>query len=58
MVVELVDRVAIVVAVFRLLGMVAADSRSLHLDNYVRMQHFVRQTTCVLFRRFWGEVRR
>jgi hypothetical protein len=33
-------------------------SRSLRSYNYVRMQHFVRQSTSVPFRRFWGDVRR
>jgi hypothetical protein len=32
--------------------------RSLRSDTYVRMQHFVRRTTYVPFRRFWGDVRR
>jgi hypothetical protein len=36
----------------------AADSRSLRSDSFVRMQHFVRRTTYVPFRRFWGDVRR
>jgi uncharacterized membrane protein len=31
-----------------------ADSRSLRFDSYVRMQHFVRRTTFVPFRRLWG----
>jgi hypothetical protein len=39
---ELVDRMAISVAVRRFLDMGALDSRSLSSDNYVRMQHFVR----------------
>jgi hypothetical protein len=30
----------------------------LRFDNYVRMQHFVRRSTYVTFRRFWGDVRR
>jgi hypothetical protein len=34
---ELVDRLAILVAVRRFLGMGVADSRSLRSDNYVRM---------------------
>jgi len=55
---ELVDRVAILVAVRRFFGMGAADSRSLRSGIYVRMQHFVRRTTCVPFRRFLGNVRR
>jgi hypothetical protein len=56
---ELVERLAILVAVRRFLGMGAADSRSLRYDNYVRMHHFVRRTTYyVPFRRFLGDVRR
>jgi hypothetical protein len=35
----------------------AADSRSLRFDSYVRMQHFVRRSTSVPFRRFLGDVR-
>jgi hypothetical protein len=37
---ELVDRLAMLVAVRRFPGMGAADSRSLRSNNYVRMQHF------------------
>jgi hypothetical protein len=55
---ELVDRLAILVAVRRFHGMGAADSRSLRSDSYVRMQHFVRRYTSVPFQRFWGDVRR
>jgi hypothetical protein len=55
---ELVDRLAILVATRRFLGTGAANSRSLRSDSYVRMQHFVRRTTFVPFRRFWGDVRR
>jgi hypothetical protein len=55
---ELVDRLAILVAVRRFLGMGVADSRSLCSNIYVRMQHFVRRTICVPFRRFLGDVRR
>jgi hypothetical protein len=51
---EWVDRMVILVAVRRFLGMDAADSRSLRYDNYVCMQHFVRRTTFAPFRRFWG----
>jgi hypothetical protein len=51
---ELVDRLAILVAVHRFLGMGAVDSRSLRSDNYVCMQHFVRRITSVRFRRFGG----
>jgi NAD-specific glutamate dehydrogenase len=58
MAVELVDRMAILVAVRRFLGMGANDSRSLHCDNYVSMHYFVCQITFVPFRRFVGDVRR
>jgi hypothetical protein len=58
MAVELVDRLAILVAVRRFPGKGAADSRSLRSDSYVRMQHFVRRTAYVPFRRFLGDVRR
>jgi hypothetical protein len=56
MAVELVDRIyAILVAVCRFLGVGAiADSRSLRFESYARMQHFVRRTTSILVRRFWG----
>jgi hypothetical protein len=55
---ELVDRLAILVAIRRFLGMGAADSRSLRFDSYVRMQHFVRRSASIPFRRFLGDVRR
>jgi hypothetical protein len=55
---ELVDRLAILVAFRRFPGMGAADSRSLRNDSYVRMQHFVRQSTSVPFRPFLEDVRR
>jgi hypothetical protein len=42
MALELVNRVAILVVVRRILGMGVVDSRSLRCDNYVRLQHFVR----------------
>jgi hypothetical protein len=54
---ELVDRLAILVVVRRFLGMGATDSRSLRFDTYVRILHFVRRSTYVPFRRFWGDVR-
>jgi hypothetical protein len=57
MAVELVDRMAILVAVRRFHCMGAAYSRSLRSKNNVRMQHFVRRTTYVPFRSFWGDVR-
>jgi hypothetical protein len=50
--VELVDRLANLVAVRRFPSMGVANSRILRSDNYVRMQHFVRRTTYVPFRRF------
>jgi NAD-specific glutamate dehydrogenase len=55
---ELVDRLAIWVGARRFHGMGAADSRSLRSNNYVRMQHFVRRSIYVPFRRFLGDVRR
>jgi hypothetical protein len=55
---KFVDRLAILVAVRRFPGIGEVDSRTLRYDNYVRIQHFVRRTTCVPFRRFWGNVRR
>jgi hypothetical protein len=55
---ELVNRLAILVAVRRFLGMGAADSRSLRCYNYVSMQYFVRRSTYVPFRRCLGDVRR
>jgi hypothetical protein len=54
---DLVDRLAILVVVRRFRGMGAADFRSLHSDSHVRMQHFVRGTTYVPFRHFFGDVR-
>jgi hypothetical protein len=48
----------ILVVVRRFPSMGAADSRSLRSDSYVRMQDFVRRSTCVPFRLFWGDVRR
>jgi hypothetical protein len=55
---ELVDRVAIMVAVRHFRGMGDVDSRSLRSDSYVRLKHFVRRTTSIPFRRFLGGVRR
>jgi hypothetical protein len=53
---ELADRLAIyLLAVRRFPSMGAADSRSLCYDSYVSMQHFVRRTTYVPFRRL-GEM--
>jgi hypothetical protein len=50
---ELVDCLVVLVAVRRLHGMGAVDSRSLRFDSYVDMQHFVLRTTFVSFMRFW-----
>jgi hypothetical protein len=49
-----VDRLFILVAVRRFHDMGDDGSRSLRFDNYVRMQHFVRRSTYIPFRRFWG----
>jgi hypothetical protein len=51
---ELVDRLAILVVVRCFPGMGVADSRSLRSD----MQHFVRRSTYVPFRRLLGDARR
>jgi hypothetical protein len=51
--VELFDRLYILVVVHRFPGMGVEDPRSLRLNHYVRMQHFVRRCTFVPFRRFW-----
>jgi hypothetical protein len=58
MAIELVDRLAIFVAVRRFHGMGAADSRSLRYDSYVRMHRFVRRFASIPSRRFSGDVRR
>jgi hypothetical protein len=56
---ELVDRLAILVAIYRFPGMGAADSRLLRTHSYyVRMQLFVRRSTFVCFRCCWGDLRR
>jgi hypothetical protein len=52
---ELVDRLAISVAIRRFPCMGAVDFRSLRYNIYVRMQHFVCRTTCVPFQRFLGD---
>jgi hypothetical protein len=54
----MVDRLPILVAIRRFPGMGATDSRSLRFDSYVCMQHFVRRSANVPFRRFLGDVRR
>jgi hypothetical protein len=53
---ELVDRLAIIVAVRRFPGMGAVDSRSLRSNSCVRMQHFVHDMNLFmfLFGVFWG----
>jgi hypothetical protein len=55
---ELVDRLVILAVVRRFHGMGDAECRSLRSGNYVRMQHFVRRSTSIPFRRFLGDVRR
>jgi hypothetical protein len=55
---ELVDRLPILMAIRRFLGMGVANSRSLRCDSYVRMQHFVRRSTCVSVQRILGDARR
>jgi hypothetical protein len=57
MAVELGDRLANLVAVRRFPGKSGADSRSLRFDSDVRMQHFIRRSIYVSFRRFLGDVR-
>jgi hypothetical protein len=51
---ELVDRMAILVALRRFPSMGVADSRSLRSESCFRMQHLVRRSTYVPYRRFWG----
>jgi hypothetical protein len=51
---ELVDHLAILVVFRRFPSMGATHSRSLSSVSYVRMQHFVRRTPSVPFRRFGG----
>jgi hypothetical protein len=46
---ELVNRMAILVAIRRIPGMGVADTRSLRLDSYVRMQNFDRRYTYIRF---------
>jgi hypothetical protein len=56
---EVVDHLASLVAVRRFHGTSVADSRSLHYDDsYTRMQHFVRLSTSVPFRRVLGDARK
>jgi hypothetical protein len=55
---EMVDRLAVLVAVRRFLVMGGVDSCSLRSDSYVTMQHFVRRSTCVPLRRFLGDMQR
>jgi hypothetical protein len=56
---EFIDRMAILVAVRRFLGMGIADSRSLRYESYVRMHHFVRRSTYLFLHTFFaGDVRR
>jgi hypothetical protein len=54
----LIDRMAILVALRCFHGMGVVDSRSLRSNSYVRMQHSVRRSTYVPFRRFLADMRR
>jgi hypothetical protein len=58
MTVDIVDRLAILVAVRRFPSMGAADSRSLRSESYASMKEFVRRSIFFHFRRFLGDVRR
>jgi hypothetical protein len=59
MTVELVDRMAILVAIRRFPCMRgAADSRPLRYNTFVNMQYFVCRSTSLPFRRCLGDVRR
>jgi hypothetical protein len=51
---ELVNRMAILVAIRRFPGMGVVDSRSFRCDTYVHKQYFVRRTIYVALRRFLG----
>jgi hypothetical protein len=54
MAVDLVDRLAILVAVHRFPSMGVVDPRSLRSHSCVRMQHLVRQSVYVPFQRILG----
>jgi hypothetical protein len=58
MAVDLVDRLAILVALRRFPSMGAADFRSLRYEIYAHLKEFVRRSTPTPFRRFLGYVRR
>jgi hypothetical protein len=55
---EMIDRLAILVAVRCFPSMGVADFCSLRSNRYVRMYHFVRRTHAVSFRRCLGDERR
>jgi len=55
---ELLDRLAILVALRRFPGFGAHVARSLRSESFLRMKKFVRDSTSPSFRRFLGEVRR
>jgi hypothetical protein len=56
---SLVDRMAILVTIRRFFGMGQdADSHSLRFESYVGVQHFVRRSTYVPWRRSLGDVGR
>jgi hypothetical protein len=59
MAIDLVDRLAILVAVQRFPSMGTADSRVVErCESYACMKEFERRSTSVPFRRFLGDVRR
>jgi hypothetical protein len=57
MAVDLVDRLAILVAIRRFSSMGAADSRALRSESYACMKEYERRFTFVPFRRCLGNVR-
>jgi hypothetical protein len=56
--VELVDRLTIVVVVHRFPCMGVADYRSLRSGICIRMKESIRRSTTIPFRRFWDDARR
>jgi hypothetical protein len=55
---ELLDRLAVLVALRRFPGFGAHVARSLRSESLPRMKKFVRESTSPIFRRFLGDVRR
>jgi hypothetical protein len=58
MAVELVNRLAILVALRRFPSLGVGGYRSFRCESYIRMREFVRWSTNVPFRRFLRDVRR